>query len=126
MNLEKNAIKITLNCNVCNERYLNVVSKDEGLLQCLHCGYSTSNKFKIKEEVFSLSMSLEAKNDAYKALPADMKKWSVIMDKKIWIPSFLTLPTAMIYPVDDSGNMKWAYAELVDVPKNKKRKIQKS
>ena len=24
----------------------------------------------------------------------------------------------MIYPVDDSGKMKWAYAELIDVPLN--------
>ena len=118
MNLSENIMKITLNCNLCNEKYLNVVAKDAGLLQCLYCGYSTSNKFKIKEKLFGLSMSLEEKNESYKALPADMKKWSIVVDQSIWIPSFLTLPTAMIYPIDDSGKMKWAYAELVDVPLN--------
>ena len=112
-------MKIISDCPICNEHYLNVVDRESGMFQCLYCGYATSNKFKIKEKLFQLSMSLEEKNEAYKSLTDNMKRWSKIKDKKIWIPSLLTLPTAMIYPIDDSEKMKWAYAELVDIPSDK-------
>ena len=55
-----------------------------------------------------------------------MKKWAVEVNGRIWIPTMMTLPTAMLYPIDgDDGVMEWAYAPIVDIPKNKRKDYPK-
>ena len=49
----------------------------------------------------------DAVRDMYVELPDEMKIWAKESDGYIWIPSLLTLPTGMIYPLNESGELKW-------------------
>jgi len=107
---------IVSNCFICDQpRSLHIVSVESSLQQCLYCGYATSDKFTITDK--------KENNKEYQILPDMMKKWSKTRNNKIWIPSILTLPTAMIYPIEDNG-LKWSYAGLVDVPENEKEQYK--
>ena len=33
----------------------------------------------------------------------------------------MTLPFGMFYPFNEDGNMKWAYAKMIDIPEDKKK-----
>jgi|TARA_Y100000310_G_scaffold77093_1_gene73625 Zn ribbon nucleic-acid-binding protein len=106
-------ITVLSDCPLCNEHTLQITQQDEKLLQCLYCGYASSDKF-------ILNGKDKNRNEEYLKLQDDMKNWSKVKKDRIWIPSFLTLPTAMIYPADKNGRMKWSYAEIINIPEKEK------
>ena len=109
-------MKIISNCQLCGEHYLHIPeATDDGYMQCLYCGYATSNKFKINTKL--------EENSEYINLPEEMKTFGKIKNGKFWIPSIVTLPTAMVYPItdEDDNTLKWAYAEMVDIPEDEQK-----
>ena len=99
------------NCPLCEQRSLHVIEEDGiGTQQCISCGYATTNKL----------IGTREDNEMYKTLPEEMQSWSVEDDNfgptRIWIPSMFTLPFGTLYPVNIDGEMKWGYAEMVDIP----------
>ena len=112
-------MKIISNCPLCEEQSLHVIG-DEGTMQtqqCINCGYATSDKF----------VGTKEDNDVYKTLPEEMQSWSKEENGRIWIPSMITLPFGTLYPVniDNMVNhkkeMKWAFAEMVDIPEEEQK-----
>ena len=112
-------MKIISNCPLCEEHSLHVIG-DEGTMQtqqCINCGYATSDKF----------VGTREDNEVYKTLPEEMQSWSKEENGRIWIPSMITLPFGTLYPVniDNMVNhkkeMKWGYAEMVDIPEEEQK-----
>ena len=103
-------MNIVSNCPLCEEHGLHVMGEeDDKLLQCLSCGYVSSTKFIITDSIET--------NEAYKSLDDDMKKWGKEKDGRIWIPSIITLPTGMLYPVkSEEVEIQWAFARLIEIP----------
>ena len=104
---------LILSCPFCEERSLHVIgSVGEQILQCINCGYVSSPKF----------MGTKEDNEEYKKLEPDMKSWTKENNGRIWIPTILTLPIGMLYPinidnmVNHKTEMKWAFAEMIDIP----------
>ena len=96
---------LIIDCPLCHEHNLHVVGKDPNVMyQCISCGYMTTSNFKIngKED-----------NSSYISMDDNMKSWTKDKDDKFWIPIILTLPTALIYPVNESEKMRWALAKLI-------------
>jgi len=106
-------MKLISNCPLCNEKGLHVHGKDDfQIQQCISCGYSTTSKFR----------GTKKDNEEYKKLNSEMKKWSKVKNKQIWIPSMLTLPFGMLYPFnDEDGNMKWGFAPMTDIPEEEQK-----
>ena len=109
---------IISNCPLCEERALHVAGTEEAqVMQCINCGYTTSTKFTgTKEE-----------NEEFQKLGEDMKNWAVESNGKIWIPSIITLPIGMLYPVNitvpndkEDKVMKWAFAPMVEIPEEER------
>jgi len=100
------------NCFLCGERALHVAGTEEAqVMQCINCGYTTSTKFNgIKET-----------NEEFQKLGEDMKNWAVEKNNKIWIPSIITLPIGMLYPVNIKKELKWAFAPMVEIPEDKRK-----
>jgi len=101
-------MNIISNCPLCEEQSLHVVG-DEGTMQtqqCINCGYATSDKF----------VGTKEDNEMYKTLPEEMQSWSKEANGRVWIPSMITLPFGTLYPINIDGEMKWACAEMVDIP----------
>ena len=115
-----NNFSIVSNCPLCEEHSLHVSGENETeTMQCINCGYATANKFKgLKDDT----------NDAYKTLTDEMKNWCKYANGRIWVPSIITLPFGMLYPVDIDNNvthqteMKWAWAEMVNIEEHEKEK----
>ena len=112
-------MKIVSNCPLCEEHSLHIIG-DEGTMQtqqCINCGYATSDKF----------VGTREDNEMYKTLPEEMQSWSKEANGRIWIPSMITLPFGTLYPVniDNMVNhkkeMKWAFAEMVDIPEEEQK-----
>ena len=40
----------------------------------------------------------------------------------IWIPSIITLPIGMLYPVNIKKEMKWAFAPMIEIPEEERKK----
>ena len=81
-------------------------------MQCLHCGYVSSSKY----------IGDTTTNEEYKKLPEQMKRWVKVNENRIWIPTMLTLPDGMLYPMDDTnGKMKWGLSPMVDIPKEEQK-----
>ena len=59
--------QIVLECPLCGKRALSIVDKTTGYMQCLHCGYSSADKFKGNKT-----------NPEYKLLSDDMKQMAII------------------------------------------------
>ena len=99
------------NCFLCGEHSLHVAGTEEAqVMQCINCGYTTTTKFKgIKET-----------NEEYQKLTDDMKKWSKEENNRIWIPSIITLPIGMLYPINDNNEMKWSFAPMVKISNEEK------
>ena len=108
---------IVSNCPLCEEHSLHVMGKEEAqVMQCINCGYVSSTKF----------LGTKETNEEYQKLTDDMKKWAVEENGRIWIPTMMTLPTAMLYPIDgDDGVMEWAYAPIVEIPEDKRKDYPK-
>ena len=114
-----NNFSIVSSCPLCEEHSLHVMGKDETeTMQCINCGYASANKFKgFKEDC-----------KAYQALTDEMKNWSKYENGRVWVPSIITLPFGMLYPVDVDGSddtksiMSWAWAEMVTIGEEEKEK----
>ena len=100
------------NCFLCGEKALHVAgTEDAQVMQCINCGYTTSTKFRgIKET-----------NEEFQKLGKDMKNWAKEENGYIWIPSIITLPVGMLYPVNIEKEMKWAFAPMVEIPEEDRK-----
>jgi len=112
--------KIISNCPLCDEHSLHVIGEEEEtqMMQCINCGYVSSSKF-----------IGDKKNKEYKKLTDDMKKWSIKKNDRIWIPTIMTLPVGMLYPINitvpndkEDKVMKWAFAPMVEITEEEKEK----
>ena len=108
---------IISDCFLCGEHSLHIIGeKGAQIHQCINCGYVSSPKY----------IGTKKTNEEYQKLTDDMKKWAVEENGRIWIPTMMTLPTAMLYPIEgDDGVMEWAYAPIVDIPEDKKKNYPK-
>ena len=100
---------IISNCPLCEQHSLHLIGDDDmKLMQCINCGYTSTDKY----------LGNKNTNEEYRKLTDEMKDWAIENDGRIWIPTMMTLPTGMLYPVNDKDKvMKWGYAEMVDIPK---------
>tara|TARA_R100000742_G_C4263718_1_gene81586 strand:- start:521 stop:982 length:462 start_codon:yes stop_codon:yes gene_type:complete len=109
-------MKIISNCPLCEEKSLHVLEEDGiGTQQCISCGYATTNRF----------IGTKEDNEMYKTLPEEMQSWAVESIGRIWIPSMITLPFGTLYPENIDGEMKWAFAEMVDIPEEEQKNFPK-
>jgi hypothetical protein len=100
------------NCFICGEKALHVAgTEDAQVMQCINCGYTTSTKFTGTKET----------NEEFQKLGEDMKNWAVEKNGKIWIPSIITLPIGMLYPVNIKKEMKWSFAPMVNIPEEERK-----
>ena len=99
------------NCFLCGEKALHVAgTEDAQVMQCINCGYTTSTKFR----------GIKADNEEFQKLGEDMKNWAIEKNGKIWIPSIITLPIGMLYPVNVKEKLKWAFAPMVEISEEEK------
>ena len=100
------------NCFLCEEKALHVAgTEDAQVMQCINCGYTTSTKFTGTKET----------NEEFQKLGEDMKNWAKEQNGYIWIPSIITLPIGMLYPINNkSKELKWAFAPMVDIPEEER------
>ena len=99
------------NCFLCGEKSLHVAGTEEAqVMQCINCGYTTSTKFK----------GIKADNEEFQKLGEDMKNWAKEENGHIWIPSIITLPIGMLYPVNIKKELKWAFAPMVEIPEEER------
>ena len=104
---------IISNCFLCEEKALHVAgTEDAQVMQCINCGYTTSTKFK----------GIKADNEEFQKLGEDMKNWAKEENGHIWIPSIITLPIGMLYPVNIKKEMKWAFAPMIEIPEEERKK----
>ena len=100
------------NCLLCEEHSLHVYGDENAqIMQCVSCGYTSTSNFKGKLE----------ENEEYKKLNGDMKRWVKETENRFWIPTIMTLPTGMLYPIDVENEMKWAFAPMVDIPEEEQK-----
>ena len=100
------------NCFLCGEHSLHVAGKEESqVMQCINCGYTTTSKL----------IGTKETNEEFQKLSEDMKNWTVEKNSHIWIPSIITLPIGMLYPINTEGSMKWAFAPMVEISEKEKR-----
>jgi hypothetical protein len=100
------------NCFLCEEKALHVAGTEEAqVMQCINCGYTTTTKFTGTKET----------NEEFQKLSEDMQSWAVEKNGKIWIPSIITLPIGMLYPINVEKELKWAFAPMVEISKKEKR-----
>ena len=105
-------MKIISNCPLCEEKALHVIEEDGiGTQQCISCGYATTSRF----------IGMREDNETFKTLPEEMQSWSVEDNGRIWIPSMITLPFGTIYPINIDGEMKWAVAQMVEIPEDEQK-----
>ncbi len=105
-------MKIISNCPLCEDKALHIIEQDGiGTQQCISCGYATTSKF----------IGTKEDNEMYKTLPEEMQSWSKEANDRIWIPSIMTLPFGTLYPTNIDGEMKWAFAEMVDIPEEEQK-----
>ena len=107
-------MKIVSNCPLCEDHSLHVIEEDGiGTQQCISCGYATTSNF----------IGTKEDNEVYKTLPEEMQSWSKEANDRIWIPTMFTLPFGTLYPINVGGDMKWAFAEMVDIPEEERHSI---
>ena len=99
------------NSFLCGEHSLHVAGDEEAqVMQCIHCGYVSSTKY----------IGTKETNEEFQKLSKEMKRWSKEENDRIWIPTVLTLPVGMLYPVDEDDKMKWAFAPMVEISEDEK------
>ena len=105
-------MKIISNCPLCEEHSLHVIEEDGiGTQQCINCGYASTSKF----------IGTREDNEMFKTLPEEMQSWAKEANDRIWIPTMFTLPFGTLYPVNIDGEMKWGFAEMVDIPEEEQK-----
>ena len=110
-------MNIVSNCSLCNEKTLHIIGEGETeMMQCIHCGYVSSTKY----------IGTKETNEEFQKLGEDMKKWAKEENGRIWIPTVLTLPVGMLYPIDDEDKMKWSFAPMVEISQDEKEKYKNS
>jgi hypothetical protein len=103
------------NCFLCEEHSLHVAGTEEAqVMQCISCGYVTSTKY----------IGTKETNEEYQKLGEDIKKWVKEENGRIWIPSIITLPIGMLYPIDEDNKMKWSFAPMVEIPDDEREKYK--
>ena len=118
----KNENNIVGDCPLCKEHSLHILGEGKHQTQqCINCGYVTSEKFKLNDVK-------KEDSEEYKKLTDDMKEWSMVANNHIWIPTIMTLPIGMLYPIGitvsndkEDKVMKWAFAEMMDIPKEEQK-----
>ena len=82
---------------LCEAHGLHVIGEGEQqYLQCLNCGYVTSDAFK----------GTMKDNAAYSNLPEEMRIWAKEENDRVWIPSMITLPFGTLYPINKNNYIK--------------------
>ena len=100
------------NCFLCGEKALHVAgTEDAQVMQCINCGYTTTTKFRGTKET----------NEEFQKLGKDMKQWAIEENDRIWIPTVIALPVGMLYPINVKDEMKWAFAPMVEIPKDERK-----
>ena len=100
------------NCFLCGEHSLHVAGTEEAqVMQCINCGYVTSTKY----------IGTKETNEEFQKLGEDMKNWAKEENGRIWIPSIITLPIGMLYPIDVKNEMKWSFAPMVEIPEDERK-----
>ena len=101
------------NCFLCEEKALHVAGTEKArVMQCINCGYTTSTKY----------IGTKETNEEFQKLGEDMKNWAKEENGYIWIPSIITLPIGMLYPIDKDNKMKWSFAPMVEIPEEERKK----
>ena len=111
--INKDDERVVLNCPLCGKHTLNVFKKENEMMQCLSCGYSTNSQYKYKED--------KTDNEYYSGLDPSMKRWSLEANDFIWLPSILTFDAGMLYPIDVKNEMKWSFAPMVEIPEDERK-----
>ena len=105
-------MKIVSNCPLCDEHSLHVIEEDGiGTQQCISCGYATTSNFIVTKE----------ENENFRKLTDEMQSWAKEENGRIWIPTMFTLPFGTLYPTNIDGEMRWAYAEMIDIPEEEQK-----
>ena len=100
------------NCFLCGEHSLHVAGTEEAqVMQCINCGYVTSTKY----------IGTKETNEEFKKLGEDMKRWAKEEHGRVWIPSIITLPIGMLYPIDVENEMKWSFAPMVEISEDERK-----
>ena len=115
--INKDDERVVLNCPLCGKHTLNVFKKENEMMQCLSCGYSTNSQYKYKED--------KTDNEYYSGLDPSMKRWSLEANDFIWLPSILTFDAGMLYPIDEKDKMIWAFAPAILIPEDERHKFPK-
>tara|TARA_R100000734_G_C3296633_1_gene87730 strand:+ start:214 stop:657 length:444 start_codon:yes stop_codon:yes gene_type:complete len=103
---------IISDCFLCGEHSLHVAGTEEAqVMQCINCGYVTSTKYVGTKET----------NEEFQKLGEDMKKWAKEEHGRVWIPSIITLPIGMLYPINIENEMKWSFAPMVEIPEEERK-----
>jgi len=103
---------IISNCFLCEEKALHVAGTEEAqVMQCINCGYTTTTKFSGTKET----------NEEFKKLGEDMQAWAKEANGLVWIPTIITLPIGMLYPININKEMKWNFAPMVDIPEEERK-----
>ena len=103
---------IISNCPLCEAHSLHLVGEKESqMMQCISCGYVSTDKF----------IGTKEDNEEYNKLSDEMKGWAKESEGRIWIPSIMTLPFGMIYPFNQDDTMKWSYAKMVQIAEDDKK-----
>lgn len=113
--MSKEDLKIVIECPLCDKKELQVYTTDEKLLQCLYCGYSSSNDMAGKM----------GDNRVFKLLDDQMKDMAKEANGQIWIPSIVNLPIGILYPVKEKDDLIWNFAPLVSIADEEKENYKK-
>ena len=114
-------MNIVGNCGLCDQHSLHIMGEGETeTQQCINCGYVTSARYK-------LNGTKREEHELFKNLTEEMQNWSVVHNDSIWIPTVMTLPLGMLYPINiyntvsHETELKWAFAKMVDIPQQEQK-----
>ena len=104
------------NCPCCGEHSLHILGDEVQTQQCLHCGYSTTNNYKLDKVGNVIEKEWAEK------LTDDMKNWAKKENGMLWIPSVMALPIGMLYPdrSEEDTDLLWKFAPMVKVDEKEK------
>ena len=108
--------KIISNCVLCDEKSLHIIGEKEAQVQqCINCGYVTSSRYKLHGK-------MKNEHPEWEKLGREMQEWSVSKNDNLWLPTIMTLPSGMLYPMnDENGELKWAHARMIDIPEEEQK-----
>mgnify|MGYP001280609643 CR=1 FL=1 len=113
MKIKSSDMGIISNCPLCGSHSLHLMNDGIKTQQCINCGYATSDNLESKNE-----------KEISESLSDDMRNWYKVENGKVWLPSFITLPIGMVFPLNDEDEngetMKWAFAPMVEIPEDER------